>query len=138
MRISPEVPEGAQAVSLLGEPLYPAEPDSATLAKLAAARSDYERDPDDADNVIWYGRRTAYTGDYRGAIDVLQGTDDRVRRRARFRSGRRRLDTLRSFDHVFVCFVLEHLRHPLEALAALRALLVPGGTITALARHCLR
>ena len=35
-----------------------------------------------------------------------------------------------SFDHVFVCFVLEHLSRPVEALAILRRLLRPGGTIT--------
>lgn len=35
-----------------------------------------------------------------------------------------------SFDHVFVCFVLEHLSRPLEALIALKTLLRPGGTIT--------
>ena len=35
-----------------------------------------------------------------------------------------------SFDHVFVCFVLEHLARPVEALAALDGLLAPGGTIT--------
>ncbi len=35
-----------------------------------------------------------------------------------------------SFDHVFVCFVLEHLARPIEALALLRELLKPGGTIT--------
>lgn len=35
-----------------------------------------------------------------------------------------------SFDHVFVCFVLEHLRQPLQALAILKGLLRPGGTIT--------
>ena len=35
-----------------------------------------------------------------------------------------------SFDHVFVCFVLEHLSHPVEALVQLRGLLRPGGTIT--------
>lgn len=35
-----------------------------------------------------------------------------------------------SFDHVFVCFVLEHLARPVQALAALRTLLRPGGTIT--------
>jgi len=35
-----------------------------------------------------------------------------------------------SFDHVFVCFVLEHLRRPGEALAALRTRLRPGGTLT--------
>ncbi len=35
-----------------------------------------------------------------------------------------------SFDHVFVCFVLEHLPRPTEALLALRTLIRPGGTIT--------
>ena len=35
-----------------------------------------------------------------------------------------------SFDHIFVCFVLEHLARPVEALASLNRLLVPGGTIT--------
>jgi ubiquinone/menaquinone biosynthesis C-methylase UbiE len=35
-----------------------------------------------------------------------------------------------SFDHVFVCFVLEHLSRPVEALAALKEFLRPGGTIT--------
>ena len=35
-----------------------------------------------------------------------------------------------SFDHIFVCFVLEHLQHPLEALEQLKVVLKPGGTIT--------
>jgi len=35
-----------------------------------------------------------------------------------------------SFDHIFVCFVLEHLSRPLAALTALRRLLRVGGTIT--------
>ncbi len=35
-----------------------------------------------------------------------------------------------SFDHIFVCFVLEHLSRPLEALTLLSRLLRPGGTIT--------
>jgi SAM-dependent methyltransferase len=35
-----------------------------------------------------------------------------------------------SFDHVFVCFVLEHLSRPVEALAILNRLLKPGGTMT--------
>jgi len=36
----------------------------------------------------------------------------------------------RSFDHVFVCFVLEHLSKPVEALVLLERLLKTGGTIT--------
>lgn len=35
-----------------------------------------------------------------------------------------------SFDHVFVCFVLEHLREPEQALRRLRTVLKPGGTLT--------
>jgi SAM-dependent methyltransferase len=35
-----------------------------------------------------------------------------------------------SFDHVFVCFVLEHLARPREALASLVSRLKPGGTLT--------
>ena len=35
-----------------------------------------------------------------------------------------------SFDHVFVCFVLEHLRQPEAALPALLRVLRPGGSLT--------
>ncbi len=35
-----------------------------------------------------------------------------------------------SFDHIFVCFVLEHLARPLEALNCLNIYLKVGGTIT--------
>jgi SAM-dependent methyltransferase len=35
-----------------------------------------------------------------------------------------------SFDHAFVCFVLEHLADPVAALSSLRAALRPGGTLT--------
>lgn len=35
-----------------------------------------------------------------------------------------------SFDHVFVCFVLEHLRDPAAALAHLLRVLKPGGSMT--------
>jgi SAM-dependent methyltransferase len=36
----------------------------------------------------------------------------------------------KSFDHVFLCFVLEHLAQPVAALRALKHVLKPGGTIT--------
>ncbi|MDD3089925.1 MAG: class I SAM-dependent methyltransferase, partial [Candidatus Omnitrophica bacterium] len=35
-----------------------------------------------------------------------------------------------SFDHVFVCFVLEHLERPVEALNCLKTVIKDGGTIT--------
>lgn len=36
----------------------------------------------------------------------------------------------KSFDHIFVCFVLEHLVRPVEALYGLKDILKVGGTIT--------
>jgi len=38
----------------------------------------------------------------------------------------------RSFDHVFVCFVLEHMADPLGTLVELRRVLKDGGTLTAI------
>ena len=35
-----------------------------------------------------------------------------------------------SFDHLFICFVLEHLAQPIEAISCLKDLLKVGGTIT--------
>jgi ubiquinone/menaquinone biosynthesis C-methylase UbiE len=35
-----------------------------------------------------------------------------------------------SFDHAFVCFVLEHLARPVHALSVIGRLLRPGGTLT--------
>lgn len=35
-----------------------------------------------------------------------------------------------SFDHIFVCFLLEHLSKPVEALVSLKRVLKKGGTIT--------
>jgi SAM-dependent methyltransferase len=38
--------------------------------------------------------------------------------------------SLATFDHVFVCFVLEHLSKPAKALRVMRSMLKPGGSIT--------
>ena len=69
------LPEGAQAFSLFGDPLYPspAPPEIAArqAADIATARADHDADPDDADAIIWLGRRIGYTGLYREAIDVF-------------------------------------------------------------------
>ena len=64
------VPEGSQAVSLLGDPLFSAAPGESTLQKYEAAKAEYLAQPADADKLIWFGRWTAYKGDYREAIRV--------------------------------------------------------------------
>lgn len=64
-----------EAVSLLGRPLMQptfAPQTRATLEDdLAAARADFERDPTNEMNIIWYGRRLAYLGRYNEALRVF-------------------------------------------------------------------
>jgi len=73
--VPPQAQVGQQATSLLGKPLVPTAPSAetrATLEKnLAAARAEYEKNPDSADAIIWLGRRLAYLGRYRDAIEVF-------------------------------------------------------------------
>lgn len=75
-RRGPPTPAGyPEAVSLLGAPLYaverPLERRQQLEADLATAYAAYERDPDDADAIIWVGRRVAYLGRYRDAIGIF-------------------------------------------------------------------
>ena len=92
-----------EAVSLLGTPLYspelPLEGRQRLEAELAEARRAYERDPDDADAILWYGRRTAYLGRYRDAIAIFGEGAGKHRRDARFYRHRgHRWITVRRFD----------------------------------------
>ncbi len=61
--------------SLLGEPLTRPTFDEARLVRLRAdytrAREAYEADPHSEEAAIWLGRRLAYLGRYRDAIDVF-------------------------------------------------------------------
>lgn len=69
--ILPTVPDGVQAISLLGEELVAAPAREQLLKNLASAEADYRAAPDDADTIIWLGRRVAYTADYRRAIRIF-------------------------------------------------------------------
>ncbi len=70
-----ELPSGAQAISFLGEALYPPElPEEVAAereAQLAEALAELEVSRDDPDALIWVGRRAAYLGDYRRALDFF-------------------------------------------------------------------
>ena len=103
------LPPGAQAISLLGEPLYPPEvPDEVRARQqeqLDEALGALEVDPEGADALIWVGRRYAYLGEYRKAMDVfsrgieLHPDDPRFYRHR----GHRHL-TLREFDEAIADF----------------------------------
>lgn len=95
----PQVPDGAQAVSLSGGALIAATPGEGVVERLAVARMDYEADPNNADNIIWYGRRTAYTGDYRGAIEIFSEGIEKFADDARmYRHRGHRYISVREFD----------------------------------------
>lgn len=68
------LPAGAEAISFLGDTLMPPEqPDEVRavyLERYAEAEDALVAAPEDVDALIWMGRRTAYLGQYRAAIEV--------------------------------------------------------------------
>ena len=98
-QVLPEVPDGVQAISLSGQALSSPAPGQGVLDRLATAKSDYDSEPDDADNIIWYGRRTAYTGDFRGAIEIFTAGIEKFPDDARmYRHRGHRYVSIREFD----------------------------------------
>lgn len=71
----PPVPEGVQAYSQLGDTLFTPDINPDTFdeynANLLQAVMDYRADPENAESIIWLGRRTAYLGNYREAITIF-------------------------------------------------------------------
>ncbi len=70
-----EESSGVQAISLLGEPLYPPGLPEEVLTRreqqLAEALEDLQAGPEEADALIWAARRYAYLGEYRKAIELF-------------------------------------------------------------------
>jgi tetratricopeptide (TPR) repeat protein len=73
--------------------------------KLAIARMDYEKDSGNADAIIWYGRRTAYLGDYTKAIEIFsKGIKLHPRDARLYRHRGHRYLTIRCFDKAIADF----------------------------------
>jgi tetratricopeptide (TPR) repeat protein len=104
VRRGPPSPAGyPEATSLLGAPLYSPEPALETRqrleANLAAAYAAYERNPEDADAIIWLGRRVAYLGRYRDAIGIFsEGIRKHPNDPRMYRHRGHRWITVREFD----------------------------------------
>ncbi|HYN82355.1 MAG TPA: tetratricopeptide repeat protein [Gemmatimonadaceae bacterium] len=93
----------AEAVSLLGDTLrtFPLAPETVTRyeRQLAEARSAYERTPTNADSIVWLGRRLAYLGRIREAIDVYtRGLSIHPQNPWLYRHRGHRYITVREFD----------------------------------------
>jgi len=103
--ILPDVPAGVEALSLTGESLMAPEPDSESLQKFEAARADYDKDPTTAENIIWLGRRTAYLGNYRNAIEIFtKGIELHPQDPRMYRHRGHRYISIREFDRAIVDF----------------------------------
>jgi len=88
-----------QAVSLLGDALYSEEPSEAALEKYAEAKANTEKEPDNPDALIWHGRRTAYLGRYREAIEIYTDGIKKFPEDARiYRHRGHRYISIREFD----------------------------------------
>jgi len=133
------LPAGAEAWSLLGQPLVPpALPDSVRAdreTRLAEARAAYEADPDDPDALIWLGRRTAYLGHYREAIAIFGEGLEKHPGDARFLRHRgHRWITVRRFDDAIgdlsrAAFLIEGTEDEVEADGLPNARGIPTSTL---------
>lgn len=121
--ILPDVPDGVQAISLLGEELRASPAGEAVLENLAAARAEYESNPDDADAIVWYGRRIGYTQDYRGAIEVFsEGVQKHPDDPRFYRHRGHRYISIREFDRA-----IADLEHAATLIAGTQDTVEPDG-----------
>jgi len=121
--VLPEVPAGVQAISLLGEELRAGDAPQSLLDDLARARARYEAVPDDADNIIWLGRRLGYIQDYRGAIRAFSEGIDKFPDDARmYRHRGHRYISIREFDRA-----IEDLEHAADLIEGTEDRVEPDG-----------
>jgi tetratricopeptide (TPR) repeat protein len=105
----PATSNGDPILSLLNEPLPPVDlPDQVRAdfeAKLDRARADYEAEPENADAMIWLGRRLAYLGRYQEAIEVYsQGIELHPEEARFYRHRGHRYITTRQLDKAIADF----------------------------------
>ena len=112
---SPPQPSGAEpqtiveATSLLGTPLsrpvLPEETRRKYEEALAEARQHHSANPGHADAIIWLGRRTAYLGRYRDAIDIYtRGIQQHPNDARLYRHRGHRYITIRELDRAIADF----------------------------------
>ncbi len=99
----PPSPDRYQAISALGDTLYAPglEPETRSRFELnwQSAKARYETNVGDVMNIIWYGRRTAYLGHYRRAIEIYsEGIEKHPEEPRLYRHRGHRYITVRKFD----------------------------------------
>lgn len=105
------LPAEPETFSLFGKPLYRspmrAEIYEAQKKRYEEAYKNYKADPEDADKIIWLGRRLAYLGKYREACAIFTIGAEKYPEDPRFPRHRgHRFLTLRLFDRAIEDFEL--------------------------------
>lgn len=105
----PPYPSGVQTISLLGDTLNTPDLSEEVYEshneKFLEALSNYRVDPEDAENIIWLGRRAAYLGEYRESVKIYtEGTYKKPEDPRMFRHRGHRYITLRYFDRAISDF----------------------------------
>ena len=91
--------------SPLGKKLTPSEPSKEMLGKFEKAKQDFSKNPKDVDNIIWYGRRTAYLGRYEDAIKIYSDGISQFPNDARlYRHRGHRFISIRKYDEAIKDF----------------------------------
>lgn len=88
-----------ETISLLGDTLYTSPPTEKLISRYQEKKLAYEKDPTDIDQIIWYGRFTAYMGNYNEAIKIYSDAIEQYPGEARlYRHRGHRYITVRNFD----------------------------------------
>lgn len=92
-------PHTYQAISKSGDTLYSKPPSEKLVAQYEAKKKAFEEKPD-LENTIWFGRFTAYTGNYREAIQIYTKGLEKFPNESRLLRHRgHRYITIREFDN---------------------------------------
>ncbi|GAB5399652.1 MAG: hypothetical protein Aureis2KO_12370 [Aureisphaera sp.] len=88
-----------QAISQLGDTLYSKPPSEKITNQLQDKKLAYDANSENLENIIWYGRFTAYSGNYRKAIEIYsQGLEKFPNESRLLRHRGHRYITVREFD----------------------------------------
>jgi len=94
-----------EAISLLGDTLRSAAPSEKLLAQYLEKKEAFAQEPHNIDNIIWYGRFTAYTGKYNEAIAIYTRGLELFPEDARlYRHRGHRYISIREFDKAILDF----------------------------------
>jgi tetratricopeptide (TPR) repeat protein len=98
--LSESINQGYEAISLSGDTLRSASPSEELITKFTAKKDAYEKDLGNIENIIWYGRFTAYLGNFKDAIAIYSEAIKKYPNEPRlYRHRGHRYITIREFDN---------------------------------------